>query len=179
MFAPENLRVSQDFVEQAGVETIHGVIAVRKPNKQEFFRVRPGEEWQLSVAVIEDENRELWVVIPQLVHEVSEDVSYVQLRLAVNRHGTPILWPLKVSTNGKSNSWNQSAMVAADSATTRWVRMRSNNLTSQYDIVAAKHDITEPVWPEMSLQEILERAFKGRIITSSDHPFLRQLRGEI
>ena len=40
MFAPENLRASQDFVEQSSVETIHGVIPVRKPNKQEFFRVR-------------------------------------------------------------------------------------------------------------------------------------------
>ena len=180
LFAPENLRISQDFVEQASVETVHATIAVRPPSKQEFFMVRPGEEWQLSVAVIEDgEDRELWLIVPKLAASVSEEVSYVQLRLAVNRHGVPFLMPLKISRDGKVNSWNQSAMAAADTATTRWVRRKSVKPAGQYITQVAKGDFGEPEYPDMTFHQILELAFKGRIITTYDHPFLKQLRGEI
>lgn len=179
MFAPENLRVSQDFVELANVEQIIGTIPVRKPGKQEFFRVRPGDEWQLPVAVIEDgEDRELWIVAPGLVPEVADEINCVLLRLAVSRYGVPFLWPLKVSKDGKSNPWNQSAMVAAENATTKWVRMRSDQAAGQYKIMAAKNDLTEPEWPDMTFQKILELAFKDRIITDYNHPFLKLLRGE-
>ena len=180
MFDPANLRVSQDFDEQANVETIHGTIPVRRPNRQDFIRVRAGEDWQLRVAVIENsEDKVLWIVLPGLAKTVSDEVATVLLRLAVNLNGVPFLWPLKISRDGKSNSWNQSAMVAAETAITRWVRIRSNQATGQYSIVAAKNELAEPKWPEMSFQAILELAFKDRIITSYDHPFLKQLRGEI
>jgi hypothetical protein len=180
MFDPESLRVPQDFDEQADVEPILGTIPVRKPGKQEFIRVRSGEEWKIKIAVIESsEDGQLYVVVPGLAKTVSEEVATVWLRLAVNLNGVPSLWPLKISKDGKSNPWNQSAMVAADTATTRWVRVRSNQTTGQYNIVAAKHDLGEPKWPDMSLQEILQLAFKDRIITSHDHPLLKQLRGEL
>ena len=180
MFDPENLRVSQDFGEHANVETIHGTMSVRKPGKHEFVRVRPGKNWQLLVAVIESsEDRELWVVVPELAKTVSEEVATVLLRLAVNLNGVPFLWALKISRDGKSNPWNQSAMVAAETAITRWVRVLSNQTAGQYNIVAAKNELTEPKWPEMSFTEILELAFKDRIISSHNHPLLKQLRGEI
>jgi hypothetical protein len=180
MFDPESLRVPQDFDEQADVETIHGTLAVRKPGKQEFIRVRSGEAWKLRIAVIEDsEDRELWVVVPGLAKTVSEDIATVQLHLAVNLNGVPFLWPLKLSRDGKNNPWNLSAMVAAETAITRWVRVRSNLTTGQYNIVAAKNELAEPKWPEMSFQEILQLAFKERIITNYEHPLLRKLRGEL
>ena len=180
MFAPENLRVSQDFVEQADVETVHGFIAVRKPGKQEFFRVRAGKEWQLPIAVIENnEDRELWAVVPELVESVSKEVSFVLLRLAVNRRRVPFLWALKLSRDGKSNTWNRSAMAAAETATTRWIRMQSDLSKSAYSVTGAKAYQAEPEWPDLTFQEILKIAFKERIITSYDHPFLKQLRGEV
>ena len=37
----------------------------------------------------------------------------------------------------------------------------------------------EPVWLEATLQQLLEIAFKGRLIDTMDHPVLRRLRGEI
>lgn len=179
MFAPENLRISQDFVEQAETESIQGAISVGKPGKQMFCRVRPGDEWQLLAAVIEEEEameKTLWIVPPALIPELKDEVSHVLLRLAVNRLGVPFLWPLKISRDGKSNLWNQSAMRAADAATRNWVRMRGNG--RQYEIITAKNDSTEPIWPDMSFQKILELALKDRIITDRNHPLLRQLRGE-
>lgn len=179
MFAPENLRVSQDYVEQANVEQIIGTISVRKPDKQEFVRVRPGVEWQLPVAVIEDNvDRECWIVAPSLVPEVANETSFVLLRLAINRSGVHFLWPLKISKDGKRNTWNQSAMVAAENAVTRWVRILSDRGASQYRILAEKDVSAEPEWSDMTFQKILELAFKDRIIADYNHPYLKQLRGE-
>lgn len=180
MFNLENLRISQDFIEQANVETIHSTITVRKPNKHEFFRVRSGKEWQILVAAIEDSNdRELWAVERKLAETIREEVSFVLLRLAVNRNGVPFLWPLKISRNGKSNPWNMSAMVAAERAETKWVRMVSDLSAGRYEIKASKNDHGEPEWPDLPFQKIIELAFKDRTITDCIHPVLQQLRGEI
>jgi hypothetical protein len=32
-------------------------------------------------------------------------------------------------------------------------------------------------WPETPFNEVLETAFKGRVIDSEDHPIVRRLRG--
>ena len=179
MFAPENLRVSQDFVNEAAVEQIHGTIPVRKPNQKEFVRVRPGEDWQLSVAIIEDTDREVWIVKPDIIAGVFDEVSYVLLRLAVNRHGVPFLWALKLPKDGKRNLWNDTALAAAEHATRRWVRVKSDMQAGQYTIMAAKTDFGKPKWLDMSFQDVLQLAFKDRIIADNDHPILKQLRGEI
>ena len=38
--------------------------------------------------------------------------------------------------------------------------------------------MTEPEWPEMTLGQILELAFKTRYIKTLDHPVVRRLLGE-
>jgi hypothetical protein len=35
----------------------------------------------------------------------------------------------------------------------------------------------EPKWPEQSLNDLLDRAFAGRMIVSEDHPALQRLIG--
>jgi hypothetical protein len=47
-----------------------------------------------------------------------------------------------------------------------------------YDIYDAGSELTDPEWPELEFQKILEIAFKDRFITSMDHPAVRRLRGE-
>jgi hypothetical protein len=37
----------------------------------------------------------------------------------------------------------------------------------------------DPVWPELSMQELLRIAFKDRYVDTLDHIILRQLRGEV
>ena len=183
MLAPENVRVSQDFIDQAGLETITGVLSVGRAGPQVFFRVREGSEWQVSAAVLEVERgieKEIYVVLSALAAELADEVSYVMIRLAVDQYGVPFLWPLKVTRGGqKPNSWNQSAKCAAEAAIKCWVRMYSKPNAAQYSIVYAKNNSAEPEWPKMSFHEILELAFKDRIITDHNHPVLRQLRGEI
>ena len=55
----------------------------------------------------------------------------------------------------------------------------ANMPAGTYDVLEAAGQFPEPVWPEVSLQQLLEIAFKGRVIDTMDHPVLRRLRGEI
>ena len=57
--------------------------------------------------------------------------------------------------------------------------MQSDLSKSAYSVTGAKAYQAEPEWPDLTFQEILKIAFKERIITSYDHPFLKQLRGEV
>ena len=47
-----------------------------------------------------------------------------------------------------------------------------------YEIHAAEGIMDEPKWPEMSKDEILDIAFKNKIIDRLDHFVLKQLRGK-
>ena len=62
IFDFENLRLTQNFSELAGVKKAIITIQVRKPNRQEFIRVRPGEDWRFQTAVLElKEEREIYL----------------------------------------------------------------------------------------------------------------------
>ena len=174
------LRVSQDFAKLSGVKTHRSSVEIRKPNKQEFVRVRAGDEWQLHVAVINDEKEQkLWLITNDIASKMQEDVSFMLLRLAINRDGVSFLWPLKISRNGRFNSWNQSAMVAANKAVDYWVRLQSNLRTKQYEIKIATATDREPAWPEMTFEELIDSIPKDQVIDNFNHPFLKQLRGEL
>ena len=100
----------------------------------------------------------------------------------ITRRGQLFLWPLKLPRTdgaGGGDSWNRSALEAASRGQKRWVRVSANMSLQRYDIVEAPGDLEEPEWPDMTFQEILEIAFRDRLIDSLDHPVLRRLRGEI
>ncbi len=60
-----------------------------------------------------------------------------------------------------------------------WVRVQSNMSLGAYDIFQAGGNIPGPEWPEVTMEEILQIAFRGRYIDSLDHPAIRRLRGEV
>jgi hypothetical protein len=182
-FDPASLRLGQDFASSIGVKKVLTTVPCRKPNRQEFVRVRPGEEWRLETGVFEDKvNREIYLVQRDFWSELTGEVYPVCLFLAVNRQGDVFLWPAKLpGTDGRSNPWNESALAAARLAETRWVRMAANMPGGMYDTFQAAGELAEPKWAEvtseLTLTEILRLCFKQRFITSADHPAIRALRG--
>jgi hypothetical protein len=46
-----------------------------------------------------------------------------------------------------------------------------------YEITVAESVIADPVWPELSYQELVRIAYRDRMITSLDHPVVKRLRG--
>jgi hypothetical protein len=47
------------------------------------------------------------------------------------------------------------------------------------EIFEASGDLPEPVWPEISFEEILKIAFRDRIVDRADHPLVQRLRGVV
>jgi hypothetical protein len=153
-------------------------IPVRKPGSRNFFRVHPDEEYRLyNVPVVEDDQHEWHILATDL--EIPEDlerfVSHVNLVTCLNHKGTLFLWPYKNSTN----DWSKSASRIARRAIDEWVRLSADMDANGYRVETATGELraTEPVWPKMTFEEILNTAFEGRCIDSLNHSVIRSLRG--
>jgi hypothetical protein len=177
-FDPAALRLTPDF-EAVGVKRVLTAVSVRKPGRQEFFRTHPGEDHRLETGLVEfKEDREFYLVHPDLRLELAEEMILVRLHLAVSRAGSVFLWPVRLpGPDGKRNPWHDSAEKAALLATRQWVRLVPNQAAGAYDTYAASAALPEPEWPELGLRELLELAFGERFVASVDHPVVRRLRG--
>jgi hypothetical protein len=178
-FDPDSLRITGD-VNSVGAEKLLVRLPVRKPTKQEFFRVRVDAEYRLPCAILEiKEEREFYLVTPEALPVLSEDVRHVELRLCINRQGSPFLWPVPMpGPDGRTNSWHETAREAANHAEKDWLRMVAAIAEGGYSIYRATGDIPDPQWPEKTFQELLELAFNdGKLIDSEDHAVVQQLRG--
>ena len=74
-FDLEKLRLPQNFADTVGVKRRIVSLSVRKPNRQEFVRVRPGQEWRLETAIlIEKSERDVsYLVAPELWSELTAE----------------------------------------------------------------------------------------------------------
>jgi hypothetical protein len=183
-FNAEDFRLNQAFAEYAGGEKVVTLIPVRKPSKECWFRTHPRPEYWLSTPIIElkEKGGETYLVLKALWNELAAEPTFVSKLLVptITRQNDLFLWPIKLpGPDGNLDAWNESAMRAADLAKTKWVRLCSNKKFGLYNTFGAKAVIEEPVWPSMSLNEMVKIAFKGRVIESLDHPVIQQLRGEI
>jgi hypothetical protein len=176
-----NLRLTQNFIETAGVRKLMTEVPIRKPNRQEFIRVHPGEEYRSVMGLIEiKEDREIYAVAPHLIKQLPDEYYPAMLYTVINRQKVVSLWPARLPGNdGRALSWHTSAQTAAEHAMGHWVRVVANMSLGAYEILEASSTIPDPEWPDISFQEIIRTAFKGgRVIDSLDHPVIKRLRGE-
>ena len=180
-FDPSKLRLSQNFAESAGVKKLVTTIPVRKPNKQDFVRVHPDTAYRLETVILEfKEERETYLVAPELWPALPSELTPKVLFTAINRQKVLFVWPIRLpGEDGRHDEWNASALEAADMAQKDWVRVSANMSLGAYEVYLATGDLPDPEWPEMDFTKILEIAFKGRFIEDLDHPALRRLRGEV
>ncbi|MCC6750425.1 MAG: hypothetical protein IT371_22365, partial [Deltaproteobacteria bacterium] len=180
-FDPERLRLSQDFASTVGVKKALLNVPVRKPDRQWFVRVRPGESWRLPTAVVElREDREVYLVDPAVAMQLPGEIKRVVLYTAMTRQGVLFLWPVKLpDEQRRADAWSESAHKAAALAEQRWIRLAANMSLGAYDVLQATSDaIPEPEWPgDKTFGDLLQIAFKERFIRSVDHEVVRQLLG--
>jgi hypothetical protein len=160
-------------------------IPVRKPGKQEFFRVNPDPEFTIDAPIYEHENglnRDLYWIHPDLRPDLRPELRWVRLFYCKSRRGVDFLWPAKLPLadgSGSGRAWSESALEIADAAMKSWVRMAGNTDSGRYELFEAQGDLGEPAWLDKSLRELIELAFKGRVIDHQDHPVLQDLYGRV
>jgi hypothetical protein len=177
----EKLKLSQNFVDKIQVKKKLRTVRIKRPNKQWWIRVRPGAEWRINLALIElrDSGEDtIYGVLDDLYPEVAEEAALKTLFLGITRQGTLFLWPIKLpDSEGKIDSWNESAMALAKTAMEKWIRVLSNREGGFYVAMEPENDLPDPKWPEEGFEEIIAIAFKNNLIDDYDHPVLKQLRG--
>jgi hypothetical protein len=179
----ESQRLSQDFESAVTVKKLITTVKVMKPLNHWFIRTRADPAYWLPTAVLElGGEREIYLVARSLWGALATDPTFSPRLLvtSINRQGVLFLWPIKLpGTKGRDDPWSRSARDAADEARTQWIRVTSNTDLGAYEVAVAVGQFVEPEWPSLTLQEIVNIAFRNKMITTWDHTVLRQLRGEI
>lgn len=181
-FAPESMRLGQDFTASVAVKRLVLTVPVRKPAKEWFVRVHPHESYRTETLVLElKEDRETYYIDPSLRDALQGETTVGPRAIftAVNRQKVIFLWPVKLQAgDSRPNEWNTSALEAAQRAMQNWVRVEANMSLGAYDCNLAMGELPEPEWPELPFPELMRIAFKNRFINSLNHPVLKHLRGE-
>lgn len=179
----EALKLSQMDAGLLGSTEILARIPVRKPMRHEYFRVRPGDENCFTTVLYEDrETRENYFITPAMLPHLRTvtDVSVVTLVQFITKQKVLGIFPLKLTTDASAqNGWQTTAMAAAQMAKSKWVRMQADMALSGYRIFAAEGLSGEPEWPDTPFNQLLDIAFKDRVIASDDHPVVNKILGRV
>jgi hypothetical protein len=178
-FNLSTLCLSQDFIETAGVKKLLKTVPVRKPNPQDFVRVHPHLDYRHNFLCVElKEDRELFLVRPEIASSLVGETVMKTIFTAVNRQGVMFLWPVTIPPpGGKDLEWWRSMRVAAELAISKWIRVKANMSLGAYEIFEAEGKIDDPKFGDIPYQELLRIGCRDRMIDRIDHPVINRLRG--
>lgn len=151
---------------------------VGKPSKQHFFRVHKKLEYPAYILDWEDE-KVSYLLTPKIAELVPNQVRYKILYVAIYETGSPFLLSvIQPDSEGRWNNWHQSLSEAATLAKKQWIRLEADMTTQGYNIIHAIGNYGEPDWPEMTIEQYLEIAFKNTQIKDENHPRIKELFGQ-
>ena len=183
-FNLDAIRLDPAFVKTAGVRKVLSTVPVRKPHDQEWFRVHPDPAYRIDCSAIKlKEDGELYLVTPQVARDHEALVKPFTLYTCVNTSGVTILWPARIATSEKHDSWSASAHEAAQVGMEQRIRIKANMSLGAYEFFTS--DLltagAAPLWPTESLGELVYIAFKkvGRYVDSVEHTVMQQLLGRV
>ena len=98
----------------------------------------------------------------------------------MDRQGNAFLVPVTLpGLDGRRNKWNESLAQACELAKAKWIRIAANMSAGAYDVFEAQAELMPPEWPEYGLDQMIEVAFRGKIVESLEHPVVRSLLGRV
>lgn len=176
-----SLRLTQDYATTAFGKPVNVIVPVAKPPKSAFVRIHPGGESSTILNLLDASKLGadgMYAVGPEVAPVIGDHTRLTQIRLAVTSQSAPYLVPIPLAgPDGRQNPWHVSLARAMEMAESRWIRISANMLRGGYDVFEAIGQLPAPQWPTESFEELLEIAFRGRLITSEDHPLVQQLLG--
>ena len=180
-FSVAALRLPPSFEQTAGVKKMITTVPVRKPNRQEWLRVHPGEDYRGDFATIHlKQDGEYYLVVPAMIESLRSELTLITIYTAINRAGVVFLWPApRPSSEGRGggDTWHRSAHEAAAAAMKRLTRVTSNRVRRRFSDNPIPDN--DPVWPDLSFEELLRIGFEkvGRYVKDFEHPVIKSLRG--
>ena len=176
-----SLRLSQNFGQTLGVKKVLTTVPVGKPTKDRFFRTHESPNWVYPTWILENKaTGETYIVSEEVASVLGDLVRAVELYTAIDRQNNVFFIPIPLpGPNGVRNPWHESLLQAVVRARLVWLRITANKDLGGYDIFEATAKLPEPIWPDLTREELLAIAFRGRIITSPDHPVVQEKLGGV
>lgn len=172
--------LDQGITEEVNVKRVVLNIPIAKPSKTKFFRAHP--EYSQNVVIFKDEeDYGKFYLVGQALQRQYIDDGYgrvVTLSYCVYKSGESFLWPLTRLEGVRDNEWAVSAWRALDLAKQNWIKLVTVRGARGYEAhqpLSANYG--EPIWLEMEWSQILELAFRDRIIFDETHQVHRTLYG--
>lgn len=177
----KSLRLPANYGATLGVKKLLTNVLVGRPKKSNFFRTHKSDDMTFPAMILENkESRESYVVVPEVAQEVSELVRPVMLHAAIDRQNNVSLIPVPLpGEDGTRNPWHESLAQAVEHAKLKWIRITANMHAGGYDVYEAEGELPEPEWPAHDIDALIQVAFRGKIISSLDHPVVQSLLGKI
>ena len=180
----ERVRAKSNQLINLGVATEYTVIPIRNPKPDEFFRCMPEENYSMEANILSLKTDNEWYLIdPDILHQIQleSQLKVMTLYVCVTMNSTPFVTCIPQPNElGQINSWHESGHRTMEEAKQFWVRRQADRSNGGYIITKAMNaKLPDPKWPEMTLSEIVDRAFDKFYIDNMDHPVLQRLRGEM
>ena len=180
----ERVRAKADQLINLGVATEYTVIPIRNPKPDEFFRCMPEKNYSMDTNILSLKTDNEWYLIdPDILHQIQleSQLKVMTLYVCVTMNSTPFVTCIPQPNElGQINSWHESGHRTMEEAKQFWVRRQADRSNGGYIITKAMNaKLPDPKWPEMTLSEIVDRAFDKFYIDNMDHPVLQRLRGEM
>ncbi len=177
----KSLRLPANYGATLGVKKLLTKVPVGRPKKPQFFRTHTTDEMTFPAMILENEEaHESYIVVPEVAQEINELVRAVTLYAGIDRQNNVFLIPVPMpGEDGTRNPWHESLAQAVEHAKLKWIRIAANMPAGGYDVCEAQAELPEPEWPAHDIDVLVQVAFRGKIITSLDHPIAQSLLGKI
>jgi hypothetical protein len=157
-------------------------VAVRKPANNVYFRCHtdPSMSLDASVLIGAEGSDDFYFVTPFMLnhHVVLPRLRKVTIAAVyVWPGGVVALWPVPLAEESRIACW-KSERAAYELSKQKWVQLCWNAERRDYDVAVAENLKIEPMWPEdTDIRKLLKLGFADKIISSPEHPYVKQLRG--
>jgi len=173
----EKLRSKKARDKAAGPVQQHQTsIEVRTPNKQWYFRAskKPDLSFPIDILVIDGgEYDGTWFLDPETEFpgELETHIVPALITLCITSNGTLFFYLAKQSPKSPKDSTRR----CIHQAKVQWIKQHWNAEAKSYNWEPARLLRKEPVWPDDTPDQLLEKAFGDHYINRADHPAINCL----
>jgi hypothetical protein len=169
----------------AGVEKLPPKLSCGTPGGRGYFVAHPDPDMRALVMLVKPDGKDVdeedWMLVDADVEDDLADVGVMyELALCRTINGGYFLWRIKTETpGGRIDAYNETAREALEEhAGERWIKLKRPEKSHGYEVTKGS-PVGAIRWPEFEIDDLVKRAFKGRVVSSENNALIRQLRGDI
>lgn len=147
-----------------------------RPFPSKPFITNENPNFMFNTHIHTDENNVSYMVSNDIALQLGSDVKKRTLVLACEGIDEFFLLSVaSVSQKNRHNSWIRSGQEALNKSSQKHVRVNRDD--DSYRVIETKRPMPKVKWPEITLEEIINKAFGDRFITDTEHPIVVELLG--